>query len=96
MLYTDMFGKYRFYVRGTEDKLKEFTVDLAWYHSAIGEVASVNEHNNGELTLNLVVHPEHYGDDLECLEKWIRKLVEKHNLIGFSTWKEYKAMEATA
>lgn len=96
MLYKDMSGNTRFYVRGTEEMLKDFTIDLAWYHSALAIVASVNEHSNGEMTLNLICYPEHYGSTTDLCERNLRYLAKKHNVLGFATWDEYRALEASA
>ena len=94
MLKQDWCGKYRFYVRGGRGKLIDFTVDLAWYHSALAHVASMNEMDDGEVVLNLVAHPENYGDNgNEIVERALRKLAAKYSLVAFATWDEYKEME---
>lgn len=94
MLYKDMSDNHRFYVRGTKDKLEKFTIDLAWYHSALAIVASVNEHNNGEMTLNLIAYPENYVS-MECCENYLRKLATEYDLLGFATWDEYREVKGT-
>lgn len=94
MLKQDWCGKYRFYVRGAGQNLIDFTVDLAWYHSALAHIASVNEMDDGETVLNLVVQPENYGSNgNDICERALRRLVAKHSLVGFSTWDEYNKEE---
>lgn len=88
----DWSGNYRFYVRGTSDKLKDFTIDLAWYHSALAQIWSTNDMNNGDVVLNLVVNVDSYKSE-ELAEKNIRRLCDKHDVIGFATWDEYRENE---
>lgn len=83
MLNKDMFGNYRFYVRGDEENLKKFTIELTWFHSALAEIGSVGEDSikRGLYTLNLIVKdPER--------EDYLRKLAKEFNVIGFASFKE--------
>jgi hypothetical protein len=56
----------RIYVRGTEEKCKEFTIDLTWFHSAAGRIGSINRTGEDSVTLNLLVNP----DRVEDVKKW--------------------------
>lgn len=94
MLYKDMSGRYRFYVRGVEEKLIEFTVDLAWYHSALAHIASTNGMDDGTIVLNLIAQPENYGErGTDIVERHLRRLAEKYSLVAFATWDELKERE---
>lgn len=94
MLRQDMSGRFRFYVRGEQDELKRFTIELTWYHSALAEVGSVNDMDNGEVVLNLIARPENYGDGgNEIVERALRRLASKFNLVAFATWDEYREMD---
>ena len=88
MLGQDMFGHYRFYVMGNKEKIKDFTIDLTWYHSALAEIGSVVEDQfSGDITLNIIVKdPER--------EDYLRKMATKFGVVGFSSFKELKAMGA--
>ena len=88
MLGQDMFGHYRFYVKGNMKNIKDFTIDLTWYHSALAEIGSVVEDQfKDEITLNIIVKdPER--------EDWLRKLALKYDCVGFSSFKELKDMGA--
>jgi len=86
MLGQDMFGHYRFYVRGLQRNLENFTIDLTWYHSALAEIGSVVEDqiNDGIYTLNIIVKdPER--------EDYLRKMALKYDCVGFASWKELGA-----
>lgn len=86
MLYKDMCGRTRFYVKGRKENLTNFTVELTWYHSAIASIGSVNGLGDDIFVLNLVV-------DDTCKEEYaetrLRKMCEQYNVYGFATWKEY-------
>ena len=60
----------RLYVRGTEENCKAFTIDLTWYHSAAGNIGSINRNDeNGLITLNLNANK----DRIEDIERWAKK-----------------------
>ena len=91
MLYKDMGGWFRFYVRGERAELERFTIELAWYHSALAEVGGVNEMRDNTFVLNLIAHPENYGDGgNEIVERHLRRLASKFHVVGFATWDEIK------
>lgn len=94
MLRQDMSGRFRFYVRGEQDELKRFTIELTWYHSALAEVGSVNEMDDGTMVLNLIARPENYGDGgNEIVERHLRRLASKFHVVAFATWDEYEERE---
>ena len=89
MLNTDMFGNYRFYVKGEKSDLERFTIELTWYHSALAEIGSVAEESYPRdiFILNLrVKDPER--------EDYLRKLAKQFKCIGFSSFKELKDIGA--
>jgi hypothetical protein len=65
------FNETRLYVRGTEEDVKAFTIDLTWFHSSWGIVGSINYMDDGEIVLNLIV------DTLR--EDNVQKLAEEHH-----------------
>jgi hypothetical protein len=83
MLKTDKFGNLRFYVRGEREDCERFTINLAWYHSALAEIGSFVVRGDGIVTLNLVVKQDDVEDDL-------RKLAYKFNVKGFASFDELK------
>ena len=83
MLKTDMFGHLRFYVRGERADLERFTINLAWYHSALAEIGSMVDHGDGIVTLNLIVREEDNEDQL-------RALADRFHVIGFASFDELK------
>lgn len=93
MLRQDWTGNYRFYVRGVESKLIDFTVDLTWNHSALAHIASTNRMDDGTIVLNLIVSIENYGNNDVICEHSLRNLAEKYSLVAFATWDEYKERE---
>lgn len=85
MLNMDMFGHYRFFVRGEIKDLQAFTINLTWYHSALAEIGSIADDGIGGTTLNLIVkNPEREED--------IRKICKDFGVIGFSSFEELKEM----
>ena len=92
MLYKDMGGLTRFYVRGNEDNAKAFTVELTWY-TALAQIGSVNKMDNGDVVLNLIVDLEAYGNMDHVVERRLRELAAKYDLCGFATWDEYRMRE---
>lgn len=83
MLNKDMFNNPRFYVRGERDDLERFTIDLTWYHSALAEIGSIVDHEDGKITLNLILKNEDGGATL-------RALAAKFNTIGFASFDELR------
>lgn len=86
MMGQDMFGHYRFYVTGEKEDLERFTIELTWYHSALAEIGSVAEYSypRDKYILNLIAKdPER--------EDYLRKLAEKFNCIGFTSFKEVES-----
>ena len=81
MMNKDMFGHYRFYVRGDLEGLKYFTINLTWYHSALAEIGSIADDGLGNLTLNLIVKDPDREED-------IRKLCKSAKVTGFASFKE--------
>ena len=88
MLGQDMFGHYRFYVRGEKKYVEQFTIELTWYHSALAEIGSVVEDQFEDcITLNLIVKDPDRED-------YLRKLASKFMCVSFSSFKELKDMGA--
>lgn len=86
MLKRDMCDKLRFYVKGSEEDAKRFTIDLMWYHSALATIGSINRTRDDKIILNLIVH----DDADEADEIRLRNMAEKFNLIGFSDFNELR------